>query len=87
MVAPVSAGSGTTLCPYRWNTIDSWFRERRGPTFLIVDPTTRFVASRPTFTDEAREAHRFGPLTVYLFGYDLARYFPAARGPESLCRT
>jgi len=86
MVAPVSV-RGAGLCRYRWNTIDSWFRERPGPTFLIVDPTTPFVPSPPRFTADATEAHRFGPLTVYLFRYDLARYFPKVEGPDTACQT
>ena len=87
MIAPVTWDPVIGLCRYRWNTIDSWFEERPGSTFLIVDPTTPFMSSRPKFADSAREVHRFGPLTVYVFEYDIARYFSKAKGPSTPCRT
>jgi hypothetical protein len=87
LVAPVTWDRHIGLCRYRWNTIDSWFEDRGGPTFLIVDPTTPFMNSTPTFVDRATEVRRYGPLTVYLFDYDLARHFPAAKGPTTPCRT
>src|SRR5262249_434663 len=87
MVAPVSWDPHVGLCRYRWNTIDSWFRERQGPTFLVVDPTTPFMGSPPGFVDSASAARRFGPLTVYLFDYDIARYFPKTKGPTTACHT
>jgi hypothetical protein len=85
-VAPVWH-RGDRLCPYRFFTIDSWFRERPGPTFLIANPDRGFVSSPPRVARDPREVHRFGPLTVYIFDYDLARHFPRARGPDSVCRT
>lgn len=85
LVAPVWHRDGL-LCPYRFLTIDSWFRERSGPTFLIAEPGGG-VESLPRFAADPREVHRFGPLTLYILDYDLARYFPSARGPESACAT
>ena len=86
MVAPVWERR-VGLCRYRWNTIDSWFDERPGPTFLIVDPTTPFVTAPPSFARTASERHRFGPLRVYLFDYDIARNFPRSEGPATPCAT
>ena len=45
-----------------------------GPSFLIVDPTNGMVAHAPPFAQNARKRYRFGPLTVYEFGYDIARH-------------
>ena len=87
MVAPVTWDGQVGFCRYRWNTIDSWFEERPGPTFLIVDPTTPFMTARPDFAGSAGEVHRFGPLTAYVFDYDIARYFPKTKGPSTPCRT
>jgi hypothetical protein len=65
------------LCPYEFFTIASWYRERQRPSFLIVDPETAFVTAPPPLVGEAAESYHFGPLTVYLFRYDLARYIHA----------
>ena len=87
LAAPVRSIRQVGVCRYRWNTIDSWFAVRPGPTFLIVDPTTPFMTEPPPFADSASELHRFGPLSVYLFDYDIARYFPKTQGPATPCRT
>jgi len=86
LVAPVWDRRGG-FCRYRWNTIDSWFDERPGPTFLIVDPTTPFLTAPPRFARGASKRLHFGPLSVYLFDYDIARYFPKYRGPSTPCAT
>jgi hypothetical protein len=67
------------LCGYNFSTIRSWFVERPGPSFLIVDPTTSFITEPPPVVDEAAESYRFGPLTVYVFTYDLARHIRPPR--------
>ena len=87
LVAPVDWSQRVGLCRYRWNTIDSWFDERPGRTFLIVDPTTPFVNVTPEFARNASDVAHFGPLTVYLFDYDIARYFTNSKGPTTPCRT
>jgi hypothetical protein len=73
LVAPV-ARCGRALCEYRFFTISSWYDERPGPSFLIVDPTTGFITEPPPVVSSAFASYRFGPLTVYLFRYDLARH-------------
>jgi hypothetical protein len=47
--------------------------EQAGPTFLLVDPTNNVVHA-PPFAARAASTHHFGPLTLYLFDYDIARY-------------
>jgi hypothetical protein len=75
-VVPVSScgRSGERLCPFRFGTISSWFEEQAGRSFLIVDPQTGFVTEPPGVVRDASAVHRLGPLTVYVFPYDLARH-------------
>ena len=72
LVAPVSR-CDPDLCTYRFFTIASWFDERPGRSFLLVDPERGFLDKPPPVARDASESFRFGPLTVYLFDYDLAR--------------
>ena len=72
LLAPVQ-NCGEQLCPYRFFTIHSWYVEQAGPTFLLVDPTNNVVHA-PPFAARAASTHHFGPLTLYLFDYDIARY-------------
>jgi hypothetical protein len=76
LVAPVQ-NCAAQLCPYNFFTISSWYEERGGPTFLLVDPTNRFIHA-PPFISRAASSHHFGPLTLYVFDYDIARHVRAA---------
>jgi hypothetical protein len=72
LVAPVG-NCGTQLCPNNFFTIRSWYEPKGGPTFLLVDATLPLIHA-PPFVSGASAARRFGPLTVYLFDYDIARH-------------
>ncbi len=72
LVSPV-VNCGELLCPYRFFTIRSWYVKTGGPTFLLVDPTNNVILA-PPFAARATSTHHFGPLTVYLFDYDIARH-------------
>jgi hypothetical protein len=72
LVAPV-VNCGAQLCPYNFFTIRSWYEPQGGPTFLLVDPTIPVIHA-PPFVSRAVAAHRFGPVTLYLFDYDIARH-------------
>jgi hypothetical protein len=72
LVAPVR-NCGAQLCPNNFFTIRSWYEPKGGPTFLLIDPTLPLVRA-PRFVSGAAETHRFGPLTVYVFDYDIARH-------------
>ena len=73
VIAPVeSCGDG--LCPFNFSTIESWYEERPGRSFLIVDPTGSYVTAPPPIVARATASHRFGQLRVYVFPFDLARY-------------
>ena len=71
LVAPV-VNCGAQLCPYRFFTVESWYEPRGGPTFLLVDPTNAVIHA-PPFASSATETHHFGPITLYVFDYDIAR--------------
>lgn len=79
LVAPVTR-CGQKLCAYPFFTISSWFEERPGPSFLIVDPETEFISEPPPDVSSASASYHFGPLTLYLFNYDLARRIRAPEG-------
>jgi hypothetical protein len=68
LVAPV-VNCGSQLCPYNFFTIRSWYEKQGGSTFLLVDNS---VIHAPAFVSEASFSQDFGPLTVYVFPYDLA---------------
>lgn len=72
-VADCASARGPRLCPYRFFTIASWYTERPAPSFLIVDPETGFITKPPPFARDAFASFRLGPLSVYLFRYDIAR--------------
>jgi hypothetical protein len=72
LVAPVR-NCGMELCPNNVFTIRSWYLPQRGPTFLLIDPTVNAIEA-PPFAAQAKATHRFGPMTLYLFDYDIARH-------------
>jgi hypothetical protein len=76
LVAPIR-NCGTQLCPYNVFTIRSWYEPRGGRTFFLLDPTVHALHA-PPFVSDAVETHRFGPLTLYLFDYDIARHIRPA---------
>jgi hypothetical protein len=71
LVAPVR-NCGSQLCPNNFFTIRSWYEPGGGRTFLLVDPTNPDIQA-PRFAEDAAETHRFGPITVYVFDYDISR--------------
>jgi hypothetical protein len=72
LVAPVN-NCGPELCPNNFFTIESWYRRQGSSTFLLVDATLPLIHA-PPFARAAAETHRFGPLTLYVFDYDIARH-------------
>jgi hypothetical protein len=72
LVAPVG-NCGADLCPYNFFTIGSWYEDQGDPTFLLVDPTNRVIHA-PPFVSRAASSHRFGPLMLYVFDYDIAQH-------------
>jgi hypothetical protein len=74
LIAPVQR-CAAELCPYNFFTIRSWYEPHPGPTFLILDATNRFIPAAPGFVAGATASYRLGPLTVYLFDYDITRHF------------
>jgi hypothetical protein len=81
LVAPIARCDNrreARLCSFNFSTIASWYEEHPGPSFLIVDPGTAFITSAPPIVRESTAFYRFGPLTVYVFPYDLARHIQAS---------
>jgi hypothetical protein len=78
LVAPVR-NCGEQLCPNNVFTIRSWYVPQGGPTFLLVDPTVNAIHA-PPFAARAKATQRFGPMTLYLFDYDIARHVRLTSG-------
>jgi hypothetical protein len=76
LVAPIR-NCGVELCPYNVFTIRSWYAPTGSHTFLLIDPTLH-VLRPPPFASRSYATHRFGPLTLYLFDYDIARHIRGA---------
>ena len=74
LVAPVTRCTTTQLCPYDFFTIRSWYVPRPGGSFLLLDDTNDVIAGAPPFVRNANDSRRFGPLTLYVFDYDIARH-------------
>jgi hypothetical protein len=72
LVAPVS-NCGTQLCPNNFFTIRSWYEPTGGSTFLLLDSTLPLIHA-PPFASRAAKKQRFGPITVYVFDYDIAKH-------------
>ena len=80
LVSPVTRCTPTQLCPYHFFTIRSGYVPHGGRSFLLLDDTNNVIAGAPPFVRDATDSRRFGPLTLYLFDYDVARHvrLPAA---------
>jgi hypothetical protein len=79
LVAPVQpcAPGATDLCRHPFFTMDSWYRERPGRSFLIVDPGSGLVEKPPaTFGPPSEVRHLVSDrdVLVYVYPYDLARH-------------
>jgi hypothetical protein len=74
LVAPVTRCTTTQLCPFDFFTIRSWYVPHAGGSFLLLDDTNDVIAGAPPFVRNAKDARRFGPLTLYVFDYDIARH-------------
>jgi hypothetical protein len=77
LIAPVQAcsGQGAALCRFPFFTIDSWYDERRGPSFLIVDAGAGLSIQPPSTLGRPAETDELGPgVTVYVYPYDIGRH-------------
>lgn len=72
---PCRVDGGEALCRFPFFTIDSWYEERPGRSFLIFDPAAGST-NRPPRSFGPSESYRVGPyITVYVYPYDLARHY------------
>jgi hypothetical protein len=79
LVAPVN-NCETQLCPNNFFTIESWYKPTGGRTFLLVDSTLPLIHA-PPFASRAARMRKFGPITVYVFDYDIARHIRVIASP------
>jgi hypothetical protein len=72
IVSAFACGDGGHLCKIRDFTIDSWFKPRPGPTFLIVDPVQGMTFRPPPSFGRPTVTRHFGPqAVVYVFPRDV----------------
>jgi hypothetical protein len=63
---------GAAICPFLLMRTASWYRPVHRRTFLLVDPDNAFVTSLPAGLGRPVAIHRIGPLTMYVYSYDIA---------------
>jgi hypothetical protein len=76
LVAPVATcprRNARRLCPYRLNSISSWYTPRtRTRSFLLVDPNTDGFGAALASLGRPERVERFGPLRVLVYAHDIA---------------
>jgi hypothetical protein len=72
IVSAQACADGVHLCKIPDFTIDSWFKPRPGPTFLIVDPLGGMTFRPPPSFGPSTVTRHFGPqAVVYVFPRDV----------------
>jgi len=71
-VSTYACADGVHLCKIGDFTIDSWFKQRPGPTFLIADPVQGMTFRPPPSFGRPTVTRHFGPqAVVYVFPRDV----------------
>lgn len=71
-ISAYACSDGVHLCKIPDFTIDSWFKPRRGPTFLIVDPEQGLTFRPPPSFGRPSVTRHFGPQeVVYVYPRDV----------------
>jgi hypothetical protein len=79
-VQPCDPQRGRALCRRHFFTIDSWYEERPGSSFLIVDPAAGLSSEPPRSYGRPSRIHRLRDgVTVYVYPYDIARHIRGRR--------
>ena len=63
---------GASVCPFLLMRTASWYRPVHRRSFLLVDPDNVFVTSLPANLGRPLAVHPIGPLTMYVYPYDIA---------------
>jgi hypothetical protein len=63
---------GAGVCPFLLMRTASWYRPVHRRSFLLVDPDNVFVTSLPANLGRPLAVHPIGPLTMYVYPYDIA---------------
>jgi hypothetical protein len=64
--------SGSDICPFFLMRSPFWYVPKRRRTFLIVDPNELYVISLPPGLGTPIATYRLGPITMYVYPYDIA---------------
>jgi hypothetical protein len=63
---------GSDICPFFLMRSPFWYVPKRRRTFLIVDPNELYVITLPTGLGTPIATYRLGPITMYVYPYDIA---------------
>ncbi len=64
--------NGSNICPFLLMRTSTWYRPQPGRSFLIVDPSNLFVTSLPDNLGPPLSSYALGPVTMYVYPYDIA---------------
>jgi hypothetical protein len=64
--------TGSDICPFFLMRTPAWYRPQPGPSFLLVDPSNLYVTSLPDNLGPPLHTYPLGPVTMYVFPYDIA---------------
>jgi hypothetical protein len=64
--------AGADICPFYFETLPSWYAPQHRHTFLLVDSTEFWLQGLPTGLGTPIAHYAFGPITMYIYGYDIA---------------
>lgn len=64
--------AGVGLCPFYMASVPSWYVPRQRRTFLLVNSEEAWVSRLPSGLGKPLAVHRFGPVGMYIYPYDIA---------------
>lgn len=63
---------GANICPFFLMRTPAWYRPEPRRTFLLVDPKELYVITLPNNLGAPIATYDLGPVTMYVYGYDIA---------------
>jgi hypothetical protein len=80
-VQPCGRPGGASVCRFHFFTIASWYDERPGPSFLLVDPPLGLSTTPPSAFGRPSKVLHVGPsAVVYVYPYDIRRHIRRRAG-------
>jgi hypothetical protein len=64
--------AGADICPFYMSSVPSWYVPQQRHTFLLVDSENIWIYSLPAGLGKPLAAYRLGPMSMYIYPYDIA---------------